>query len=450
MEYHNLLSWIKEKYNITEVDKASYSDLLEAVSAYVYRFNTGKEQCVQNGYLSEEEILEVDHLIALEVLFGEHSLGSKPKKTIGYKKFAEDYMEYLEAIDLISECENEEGEILLAWIGDVGATINEPNSENPKRSKKFFLESRAKDFYQHMITGKEVSEESELLFFHLFSVYRWSEDDLWKTPMEPIKISMSKYRKMGDDNLEFNDVLVWYVKAARGIGKVGRFGISYSGIVEFLANFNFKKDFLRILWIELINAEFSTMEGGLPIHIYSDFREIFNRWLAKQGVNIMGETRKDGFASISSSNVLALIRKNLGKKNKMVTNKEHFTFNVPEEYLESNEAMLLYDRAQSYNYFWVGMYSLISEAEDNMISMAELHCVILYVMRRLEELETPDALDWNFFMNEIQEAVNNANCTIAHTQDMVKEIIRAYSMVKNDEKVEEVLLNTLLETIENW
>lgn len=444
------LKWIKEKYNICITEEFSYVELLEAVCTYVYRFDTGKEQCIQAGYLYEEEILEIADLLVLEVLFGKNRFNQEDESRIGFEEFTDDYLEYLDNIGKIQlHGKTTESEELLEWIGDGNAMFSSPNSYNQKNSIKFFTKKRAKDFYIHLIRTNEISPASEIFYFHMFSVYLLTEEVVKGTSIEPIKAGISKYRKMMDDNLEFINILKWHINAASGIGNIGRFKMSYKGIFDFLDNFRFKRDFLELLWLAYINTEFSEMEGGLPTPIYSDFREIFNRWLMSQNVNIMCEQRKDGMASLSSSNAVSLIRKNFGKKYKRLIGKEHFTFNVPEKFLGSVEATLQYDRAQSYNYFWTGIYSLISEVEKNMVSMAELHCVIIYIIRRLEEFEKPNEIEWKNFMYEIGDVIKQANITIAHTADMVNKIISTFEEIIKGRNIQKVLLSAVLEKMNN-
>lgn len=447
MEKDRLKGWISENYNIAIGEDGYYYQLLEAVCAYVYRFNTGKEQCIQQGYLLEEEILEDAHLIALEVLFGKKAIDGGRDKSIDYTRFAEDYSEYLTWIREVQlDDKLNESTELLEWFDD-GIILDAPGSDNPERAQNFFLKGRAQDFFKHLVRGECIPSESEIFYFHMFSVYLLPEDVVEGTSLEEIKIQLGKYRKKNEDNLVMPNALTWVVKVASEICQLGRFKGTYIGLVNFLDNFRFKEDCLKACWIEIMKEEFSTMEGGLSEPVYADFHEVFIRWIETRGIKIMGEPQESGAASLSSSNVLALVRSKLGKKNKSVIGNRNFTFVVPEEFLNTEESILQYDRAQKYNYFWSGICSLIDETESNMLSLVEFRCVIGYIMRRLEELDSPDMLDWQLFMNEIEATIDSANSTIAHTEDMVEGIISAYTELIGKRDIGEVLLQAVFDKI---
>ncbi len=447
MDFSGLQGWISEKYNIAIGEEGYYYRLLEAVCAYVYRFNTGKEQCIQQGYLLEEEILEDAHLIALEVLFGKKAIDGGRYKSIDYKRFAKDYVEYLRCVERLQPGEKFlESNEMLRMFQEKEGILGYTYDKQEERSQKFFIEGRAKSFYDHVMKGERISEASEIFFFHMFSIYI-GDISVEKKVLTEVKDYIGKYRKKGDDNLDMWSALVWILKVAKEIGHVGRFKVSYDGLVEFMDNFRFKEDFLKMLWIELMKEEFSTMDGGLSEPVYADFHEVFIRWLEVRGIKVMGELQESGAASLSSSNVLALARSRLGKKNKSIIGNRNFTLVVPEEYLNTEESILRYDRTQKYNYFWTGIYSMIDETESNMLSLVEFRCVIGYIMRRLEELESPDMLDWQFFMNEIEATIDSANSTIAHMGDMVEGIISAYTELIGKRDIGEVLLRAVFDKI---
>lgn len=484
---------MKEKMQ-NDIDMSLY-DKLQSTCFEIYISKTGKKAWIDGKFLKEKEIKEVMDLLVFEVLLDGDNLTTETDMLINFNKFTDDYLEYVAIMEqLIFEKDLiwgkqlaaafVPGEVILESNSIKGCEIKNPiDYKQKKEEQRFFIWRKVNDFYNHFIKDGIMTKESEVIFFHMFSFYILPLKFTGDNYFSDMKDKMGKYRKKGKDNIISLSVLLEITKIACEIGQVEQLSVSYKGIVDFLSNFNFKEDYIKKYWREWMLAEYMEDEGGLPIEIYSDFQVLFERWLEYMGVNVSDGFLKDGYASISCSNILEKLRDKLCIKDKTIINKKHFTYNISTEYLPDdlqddmrdgemilyNEDMLQYDRSHSYNRFWAGLYLLLSEANKSMISIIEFHCAIIYVMRRLDkdnkkrikkyknltndnEKRTEDEQekiveDIVLLLEEMEAVIKGVNKTISQASDITKEIKHKFITLLDENCIDDILRQILFEML---
>lgn len=406
----------ERKENIKDCD---YFEVLKNICSYVYVKNNMDYEYIDS--FGNEEINRFQIALLYETFFSCKEYG---KCNVTSDIFAEDYVAYWNFWQRVGSdpnldrekrlLENSDGPLKVMvdrmWNNDyspypydIVKEREEPDLKTEK-SNMFFFKQRSREFFQHVVAGKTISRDAEMLYMNLFSIYLNVENEYSDEKFLNLRKWLSQFRKKNDDNLAIIKPINWSFYVCREIGYTYHFDREMEklkvpirfpsdvGIIEFLNNFSMKKRLVKKLFYyeidnRLLDQDCVPLLGSYLV----DFMTRYFSVLKERGVPILGDYKKDGMASCDQRTVNRILKANLGKYLYDDLDASCFVLFDDTDSLKNQDRTFTDEEKETlcrayYNRYLVAMFAQVHNKEDSVLGVAELANTHDFISTMLERL----------------------------------------------------------------